>query len=495
MKKTKILTICIMAVVLVVAACPIVSFGANTTVEFEDEELATKVESALKGEVVSREGNTLTIADIDNITQLSLNGNNMLSTCKSLKGLDKFTNLEALRIAGGKFSDLTPISKLSKLTSIEITSSKVDNIKPITNLKNLKILYLENNNLHSIEGIEKLTELTALKIGNGNYTTDDSVIAKNEINKISDISGIEKLSKLNYFDAKNMMIYQKVKVGSKETKVTVDLPQLVVSAKTQNSIIYTAADLDIQSGTLSEDGTKITMQVKDLKEGKVKVKIVGNQSGSSADGTIVNFEYIEAFEVVDVKKDPDTENADKVKVTITVNKELDKDKLPAGWTLGEDGKSISKEFDKNGKEDVTLIDKDGNTIKQTVEVSNIKDGSGDKKEEFKVINKTEEDKGNGKVKVTITVNKELDPNKLPDGWTLTEDGKSIWKVMDKGTSEDLTLVAKDGSTIKYTVTAGDKTTAPGKIPQTGVKNTIIFVVAGIAIVGTVVFIRSRKMLK
>ncbi|HBC84399.1 MAG TPA: hypothetical protein DCZ30_02895 [Clostridiales bacterium] len=34
-----------------------------------------------------------------------------------------------------------------------------------------------------------------------------------------------------------------------------------------------------------------------------------------------------------------------------------------------------------------------------------------------------------------------------------------------------------------------------KIPQTGITNTIIFVVAGIAIVGTVVFIRSRKMLK
>ncbi len=119
----------------------------------------------------------------------------------------------------------------------------------------------------------------------------------------------------------------------------------------------------------------------------------------------------------------------------------------------------------------------------------------DKSEEFKVTDKKEDVQDNGKIKVTITTNKELDSNKIPNGWTLGEDGKSIWKVMDKNTSEDITLVAKDGSTIKYTVTVGDKTTAPGKIPQTGIKNTIIFIVAGIAIVGIVVFIRSKKILK
>lgn len=112
-----------------------------------------------------------------------------------------------------------------------------------------------------------------------------------------------------------------------------------------------------------------------------------------------------------------------------------------------------------------------------------------------MIDKKDEDLGDGKVKVTITVNKELDPDKLPEGWTLGEDGKLIWKVMDEGATEEITLVAKDGSTIKYTVTVGDKTTAPGTIPQTGVRNTIIVVVAAIAIIAIVVFVRSRKMLK
>lgn len=123
----------------------------------------------------------------------------------------------------------------------------------------------------------------------------------------------------------------------------------------------------------------------------------------------------------------------------------------------------------------------------------------DDSNKFKVIDEKQENTADGKVKVTITVNKELDKDKLPEGWTLSEDGKSISKVMNKDEEFKLTLVAKDGSTLEYSgvakITNGDKTTATGKIPQTGVKNTIIFVVAGIAVIGTVVFVKSRKMLK
>ena len=138
-------------------------------------------------------------------------------------------------------------------------------------------------------------------------------------------------------------------------------------------------------------------------------------------------------------------------------------------------------------------------------VSNLFDlakNQNDNSEEFKVIDKKEQDLGDGKVKVTITVNKELDKDKIPEGWELSEDGKSISKVMDKGKTEEITLVAKDGSTLKYSVVAGstledekDETTANTKIPQTGVRNTMLLVIAGIAIAGTVVFVRSRKMLK
>lgn len=121
--------------------------------------------------------------------------------------------------------------------------------------------------------------------------------------------------------------------------------------------------------------------------------------------------------------------------------------------------------------------------------------------EFKVIKQEDKEQSDGKIKVTVITNKELDPNKIPNGWTLGEDGKSIWKIMNKGEKEELNLVAKDGSKITYSVVAGstldkkNSTTSNNKLPQTGIKNTIIAVIAVIAIVGIVAFIRYRKNMK
>ena len=102
-----------------------------------------------------------------------------------------------------------------------------------------------------------------------------------------------------------------------------------------------------------------------------------------------------------------------------------------------------------------------------------------------------------KVKVTITANKELDPDKTPDGWTLGEDRKTLTKDFDKNGKEDVRIVAKDGSTLTYTVVAGgDKTQASTKIPQAGDKSIVIIAtVVVIAIGGIVFFARSRKILK
>ena len=565
MKKTKILSICIIAIMLLVAICPIVSNADTTiTITFKDQILAERMEGIVKtkaDENAKLNGLTLTTTQeaINSITLIQLNTNTAADESgkiEDLTGLEKFTNLESLWIRGNKISDLAPISNLTKLEELYISNNNISDLKALSKLTSLKKLEAYSCNLTTLEGVESLTNLEDLDVQNlvvtnysnkitditpiknltklvkfnianynlennyvGNKITDLSALAgrtgmtdlrfsNNEVTDMSIISNMKNLEYLfadgNYienipedvldrefktFNMWNETIVKQVKLSEYNTnEITLDLPQIFILAK-QNKLVTTNETFSVENAKLSEDSTKVIITKESIEKGNNSVKL-GN---GNANGTTVT--YVLAFEVVDVKKEPDTENADKVKVTITVNKELDPTKIPDGWTLSEDKKSISKEFDKNGKEDVTLTDKDGNTIKQTVEVSNIKDGNGDNKEEFKVINKTEEDQGNGKIKVTITVNKELDPSKIPDGWTLSEDGKSIWKVMDKGASEDLTLVAKDGSTIKYTVTAGDKTTAPGKIPQTGVKNTIIVVVAGIAIVGTVVFIRSRKMLK
>ena len=126
-------------------------------------------------------------------------------------------------------------------------------------------------------------------------------------------------------------------------------------------------------------------------------------------------------------------------------------------------------------------------------------------EGFKVIGQKDEKQDDGKIKVTVIVNKELDKDKLPNGWTLSEDGKSITKIMNKGEKEEIELVAKDGSKIKYTVVAGatlndsdekkDTTVAPTKHPNTGTKNTLLIVIVGIAIFGIIAFRKYIKNIK
>ena len=520
MKKFKSLSICIIAIMLLVAICPIVSLGANTTITFEDTELAQKVAEIL-GSKVQLNGNTLTISesDLNDTTVLNFYGSQVLSTCKSLKGLENFTNLTRLSLRGGVYTDLTPLTKLTKLEDLEIVNaSGVKDFSDLKNVMSVKTLWINDCPISDISGISNLKNLESLAI-DGSY---DKIININ-VDDLYEITTIDNLKS----ESGNVWNSQKVhlrnlnincttsETAGSDGNVKIDLPTYladVLRFHKEHSDIF-PSDAGISCVVEPSDTCTLTIDDNDenpsativapfsvLEKGELKIKIGGLGSAMSLtdrplSDAIINIKYVkQEFKVEKVTKDPETENADKVKVTITVNKELDPNKLPDGWTLGEDGKSISKEFDKNGKEDVLLVDKDGNSITQTVEVTNIKEKNGNE-EEFKVVNKTDEDQGNGKVKVTVTVNKELDPNKLPDGWTLGEDGKSIWKVMDKGTSEDITLVAKDGSTLKYTVTAGDKTTAPGTIPQTGIKNTIVVVVAAIAIIGTVVFVRSRKMLK
>lgn len=148
------------------------------------------------------------------------------------------------------------------------------------------------------------------------------------------------------------------------------------------------------------------------------------------------------------------------------------------------------------------------TSSELFDLSKLEDG--DNTDALKVIEQKDEKQDDGKIKVTVIVNKELDKDNLPNGWTLSEDGKSITKIMNEGEKEEIELVAKDGSKTKYTVIAGytlkddgnknnqsqdDGTTSNKIIPQTGATSTILVVIAGIAIVGIIAFFKYIKNIK
>lgn len=90
------------------------------------------------------------------------------------------------------------------------------------------------------------------------------------------------------------------------------------------------------------------------------------------------------------------------------------------------------------------------------EIANIygKDSDEESSEDLSITKSEEENSETGKIKVTLTSNKELDTTKLPEGWTISEETTSISKEMDKDAIEKMTITAKDGTTLDYAVIAG-----------------------------------------
>lgn len=500
MKKIKSLSILIIAAMLLALICPITS-NAATTIQFEDSELAGQVQKFL-GDKATISGSTVTITDESVLANTSTQLDVVLSNCKSLKGLETFMQ-KASKVEGIRFQ-----------LNAENFNLDLSPLKSATNLKHLTISGSNKTTTLNISGLSGLTKVETLVMSH--VSVDQKVVEE-----ISNMKGLKSStgsvwnSKKVFINYSSNIICTTSETADSNGNVKISLPRYLVDPiryhkdhkdifTTDNGISCEVVPTDKATLTIVDDdknpSVTVTAPLKELQSGNVKIKIAGLGSIASltdrpiSDSTI-SFKYVKTALKVDVKKDPTTKDAEKVKVTITANKELDPDKIPNGWTLGKDGKTLTKDFDKNGKEDVKVVAKDGDEITVNVAVDNIKEAD-DKKDDFKVISKTDEDQGNDKVKVTVTTNKELDPDKLPNGWTLGDDKKSVWKIMDKGATEEITLVAKDGSTLTYNVLAGgDKTQAPTKIPQTGVKNTVIAVVAVIAIGGAVFFVKSRKMLK
>ena len=115
-----------------------------------------------------------------------------------------------------------------------------------------------------------------------------------------------------------------------------------------------------------------------------------------------------------------------VDVTITANKKV---KQISGWTISTDGKTLTKTFENNSQETITLQDEAGNTKKVEINVENI-----DKvKPIIEEIKYSIEELTNQNVKVTITTNKIMQEI---EGWTLSEDKKTLTKEYTENTSAE-----------------------------------------------------------
>ena len=117
-----------------------------------------------------------------------------------------------------------------------------------------------------------------------------------------------------------------------------------------------------------------------------------------------------------------------VMVTIKSNEEIQE---MTGWTLSSDKKTLTKEYNVNTKETITVKDIAGNEKQATIEINNI-----DKIAPTVNVGYSTKNPTRGNVKVTITSNEEI---QTVIGWTLSSDKKTLTKEYSANTKETITV--------------------------------------------------------
>ena len=161
--------------------------------------------------------------------------------------------------------------------------------------------------------------------------------------------------------------------------------------------------------------TKETITVKDLAGNEVKVNIeITNidKMGPSC--------YVEYSTRVLTK--------DNVMVTIMANEQIEE---VTGWTLSSDKMKLTKEYEQNTNQIITIKDLAGNEEKVNVKITNIDKTGPSVSIGYNTKNPTKEN-----VIVTITSNEEV---QAIQGWTLSSDEKTLTKEYSANTTETITI--------------------------------------------------------
>ena len=132
------------------------------------------------------------------------------------------------------------------------------------------------------------------------------------------------------------------------------------------------------------------------------------------------------MEMPTIAYDPTTLTNGNVIVTISAKEKI---KPVEGWTLLEDGKTLTREYITNTDETVTIYNLNGGSKDVRVLIQNIDKTFNKVTVNYKTLT-------NGNVLVTITSDEELRPVK---GWTLSEDKKVLSKEYTKTTKEEITI--------------------------------------------------------
>ena len=127
-----------------------------------DTNLRTAVRSALALDA----GDTLTQADMENLTELAAKN----SEISNITGLESATNLETLDLRDNTISNINAISGLTGLETLKLKGNTLSSITPLSGLTHLTLLNLRETGISSVSALSGLTNLEHLRVDDNSIT-------------------------------------------------------------------------------------------------------------------------------------------------------------------------------------------------------------------------------------------------------------------------------------------------------------------------------------
>ena len=127
-----------------------------------DTNLRTAVRSALALDA----GDTLTQADMENLTELAAKN----SQISNITGLESATNLETLDLRDNTISNINAISGLTGLETLKLKGNTLSSITPLSGLTLLTLLNLRETGISSVSALSGLTNLEHLRVDDNSIT-------------------------------------------------------------------------------------------------------------------------------------------------------------------------------------------------------------------------------------------------------------------------------------------------------------------------------------
>ena len=475
----------------------------------EDKKTATKTYSQNTTEelkVYDYGGNeksiTIKIENIDKIKPtLNVNYSTTLSTNKDvtvaitaneeIQGIVDWTLSEDKKVLTKTYAENKTenieVKDLAGNTSTEVIEIKnIDKEKPIVQVKySTKELTL-NDVTVTIEANEELQEIEGWQLSDDKKHLSKTYTKNDEEN-------------ITIYDLAGNSIVETIKIEN----IDKDKPEYEIQYSTtlstnEDVTVTITANEEIQSidgWNLSEDKKTLTKTYTENTEEEIIIKdFVGNSSSK----TIIKISNIDKINPkLDISYSITEKTNQDVTVTITSNEPIQEIE---GWNLSTDRKVLTKKFTSNTEENITIYDLAGNTISDTIKISNIDKVAPKIEVKYSTISATNKD-----VTVTITSDEII---KSIDGWALSSDKKQLSKTFNKNGEEEITIIDEAGNSVSTKIKVSninkneiekdetiddensdittvsvdsDTTTAKMILPNTGGKNLLIFIAIFIVI--------------